>query len=124
MYTVGHKKRATLFSIVPPAFLSRFLNFLFQSLETGTNTLHRSEHNLPLDYHTAVRRGFELYECLLVAVVIAETIVKCIYCLIFAAINSAVYLASWRKSRWSQRGTQYARIINYITDRDVRNGIF
>jgi len=29
-YTVNHKKRATLFLIITPAFLGRFLQFLYQ----------------------------------------------------------------------------------------------
>ena len=30
LYTVNHKKRATLFSNITPAFLGRFLQFLYQ----------------------------------------------------------------------------------------------
>jgi len=40
IYTVSYKNRATLFSIITPAFLGRFLYFLYQySVETGIHTL-------------------------------------------------------------------------------------
>jgi len=38
IYTVGHKKRATLFGIITPMFHGRFLHF-FAPMETGKNTL-------------------------------------------------------------------------------------
>ena len=35
LYTVSHKKRATLFSIITPAFLDQFLYFLYRWKQEG-----------------------------------------------------------------------------------------
>ena len=50
-YTVGHKKRATLFGIITPMFHGGFLHFLYQWKQE--KILYRKLQNLQL-YHNCV----------------------------------------------------------------------
>jgi len=107
IYTVNHKKRATLFSIITPALLARFFFIIFVPVETGRNTLQLTYLMAWWRYNSVLMQIAKVY---LIQLVLKIKYVE------FEDKPNNFYLKKWECDSFSAR-----RLIKELSTKKMKN---